>query len=101
MIIVHVHVRVKPESIEEFRAATIENARNSIKELGIARFDVFQQSDDPTHFLLVEIYRTSDAPAQHKATAHYQTWRDTVAEMMAESRTSIQYENVFPKDENW
>ena len=96
MIIVHVHVHVKPESVETFREATLENARNSIKEPGIACFDVLQQSDDPSRFLLIEIYRTPDAPAQHKATTHYGKWRDTVTPMMAEPRTSVRYERLSP-----
>jgi (4S)-4-hydroxy-5-phosphonooxypentane-2,3-dione isomerase len=101
MLIVHVHVHVKPESIEAFREASLENARNSVQEPGIARFDVLQQSGNPARFLLTEVYRTPEAPAQHKATAHYQVWRDTVANMMAEPRTSVQYRNVFPDDERW
>jgi (4S)-4-hydroxy-5-phosphonooxypentane-2,3-dione isomerase len=101
MLIVHVHVHVKPDSIALFRQATIQNARRSVEEPGIARFDVIQDLNDPARFILVEVYRTSAAPAQHKATAHYQTWRDTVADMMAEPRTSIQYSNVFPADEDW
>ena len=101
MFIVHVHVQVKPGSVEAFKAATIENARNSVQEPGVARFDVIQQQDDPTHFVLVEVYRTPDDPAKHKETAHYQTWRDTVAEMMAEPRSSAKYNNVFPADEGW
>ena len=101
MFIVHVHVHVKPEFVEAFREATLENARNSVKEPGIARFDVIQQLDDPTRFVLVEVYRTSEDPAKHKETAHYKRWRDTVAEMMAEPRTSIKYANVFPDDEGW
>ena len=101
MFIVHVHVHVKPKSIDAFREATMENARNSIQEPGIARFDVMQQMDDPTHFLLVEVYRTPDDPARHKETAHYQTWRDTVAEMMAEPRQSVKFANVFPNDAGW
>ena len=95
MLIVHVHVHVKPESVEAFRAATVENARQSVKEPGIARFDVVQQQDDPTRFVLVEVYRTADAPAKHKETAHYAKWRDAVAPMMAEPRTSVKYGNVF------
>jgi (4S)-4-hydroxy-5-phosphonooxypentane-2,3-dione isomerase len=101
MLIVHVHVHVKPDSIALFRQATIQNARRSVEEPGIARFDVIQDLNDPARFILVEVYRTPAAPAQHKATAHYQTWRDTVADMMAEPRTSIQYSNVFPADEDW
>ncbi|HUI06269.1 MAG TPA: putative quinol monooxygenase [Verrucomicrobiae bacterium] len=95
MLIVHVHVHVKPECVEAFRVATVENARQSVKEPGIARFDAVQQQDDPTRFVLVEVYRTADAPAQHKGTAHYAKWRDTVAPMMAEPRTSVKYGNVF------
>ncbi len=101
MLIVHVHVHVNPESVEAFRRATLENARNSVQEPGIARFDVLQELDDPTRFVLVEVYRTPDDPAKHKETAHYQTWRDTVAEMMAEPRSSVKYSNVFPEDPGW
>ncbi len=101
MLIVHVNVRVKPESVEAFKEATIENARQSIQEPGIARFDVIQQNDDPTRFVLVEVYRTAEAPAAHKETKHYQKWRDTVAEMMAEPRTSLKYSNLFPGDDSW
>ena len=98
MLIVQVHVHVKPEHIAAFQAATLANARASLGEPGIARFDVLQQTDDPTRFLLVEAYRTPDAPAAHKATAHYATWRDTVAPMMAEPRTSVKLANLFPAD---
>jgi len=101
MMVVHVHVHVKPEYVEAFRAATIENARNSVKEPGIARFDVIQQNDDPTRFILVEVYRTSEDPGRHKETAHYQAWRDAVAKMMAEPRTSVKYANLYPTDEGW
>ena len=101
MQIVLVHVHVKPESIEAFKIASMENARNSIQEPGIARFDVIQQSDDPTRFCLVEIYRTPEAPAQHKETTHYQKWRDTVADMMAEPRQGVKYSNVYPDESGW
>jgi quinol monooxygenase YgiN len=101
MHIVHVFVCVKPEQVEAFKAATIENARNSLKEPGIARFDVVQQQDDPTRFVLVEAYRTAEDPALHKETGHYQTWRDTVAEMMAEPRTAVKYTEVFPGEDGW
>ena len=98
MLVVHVHVHVKPESVEAFRNETIENATHSLKEPGIARFDVVQQADDPTRFTLVEAYRTAEAPAAHKATAHYARWRDAVAAMMAEPRTAVKYEGVFFQD---
>ena len=98
VLIVHVHVHVKLEFIEAFRDASIENARHSVLEAGIARFDVIQQTDDPARFLLVEIYRTVEATAQHKQTAHSAAWRDAVAPMMAEPRTSVKYANLFPPD---
>jgi (4S)-4-hydroxy-5-phosphonooxypentane-2,3-dione isomerase len=101
MLIVHVHVHVKAEAVEAFRLATIENARNSVQEPGIARFDVVQREDDPARFILVEVYRGPEAAAAHKETAHYQRWRDTVAGMMAEPRTSAKYANVFPEDQGW
>ena len=101
MQIVLVHVHVKPESVEAFKQASIENASNSVQEAGIARFDVIQQSDDPTRFILVEVYKSAEAPAAHKETAHYLRWRDTVVDMMAEPRQGIKYTNLFPNDENW
>jgi|ERR1700691_699862 len=99
MLIVHVHIHVKAESVETFRQATIANARQSVQELGIARFDLLQQADDPTRFLLIEAYRTAEAPARHRETEHYQTWRDAVAEMMAEPRIRVIYTGVFPDEE--
>jgi quinol monooxygenase YgiN len=101
MLIVHVAVHVKPEHVEAFKAATLENARHSVREIGIARFDVVQQTDDPTRFVLIEAYRTPEAPLAHKETAHYQLWRDTVAPMMAEPRTSVKHANVFPADDGF
>jgi len=101
MLAVHVHVHVKAERLEEFREATLANARASVAEPGIARFDVVQQTSDPTRFVLVEVYRTPEASAAHKATAHYAAWRDAVAPMMAEPRSSVQYRNLFPGDEGW
>jgi quinol monooxygenase YgiN len=101
MLIVHVQVRVRPEAVEAFKTATLANAKESVKEPGIARFDVSQQQDDPTRFVFVEVYRTADAPPAHKETKHYQTWRDTVAPMMAEPRSSVKLSNVFPPDEGW
>lgn len=98
MLIVHVHVKVKPDSVEAFRTATLANAQASRKEPGIARFDVLQQSDDPTRFVLSEAYRTLEAPAAHKETPHYAAWRDTVAGMMAETRQSVKFVNVHPPD---
>jgi autoinducer 2-degrading protein len=101
MLIVHVHVRVKPDRVGAFRAATIVNAGHSVREPGIARFDVIQQQDDPMEFVLVEVYRSTDAIAAHKDSAHYAVWRDTVAPLMAEPRTSVTYTNVCPDDDGW
>lgn len=101
MLIVHVHVRVKRESVEDFRQASTENARNSVKEPGMVRFAVIQQQDDATRFLLVEVYRTPEAAAAHKETAHYAKWRDAVAPMMAEPRSSVKFNAVFPDPQNW
>jgi (4S)-4-hydroxy-5-phosphonooxypentane-2,3-dione isomerase len=101
MLVVFVHVKVKPEFVEAFKAASIENARLSVQEPGIARFDVIQQVGKPGSFVLVEVYRTPDAPLEHKTTAHYQQWRDAVDPMMAEPRESVKYTNVFPDDPGW
>ena len=101
MLIVHVHVRVKPESVEAFREATLANARQSVTESGIARFDVVQHADDPTRFVLVEVYRTGEAPARHKETVHYQAWRDAVAPLMSEPRSSVKFLSVFPDEFGW
>ncbi len=101
LLVVHVHVHVKPEHVDGFREATLANARESVQEPGIARFDVIQEAEDKTRFVLVEVYRTAEAPAAHKETAHYLKWRDTVAPMMAEPRTSRKYVNCFPDDAGW
>jgi autoinducer 2-degrading protein len=101
MLVVHVHVQVKAENLEAFIAATIDNAAHSVNEPGIARFDVVQQQDDPTRFVLVEVYRTPEATAAHKETAHYARWRDAVAPLMAAPRTSVKFSPVFPKDAGW
>ncbi|HXJ60305.1 MAG TPA: putative quinol monooxygenase [Verrucomicrobiae bacterium] len=101
MLIVTVFVRVKPDAIEQFRVASLENAKQSVLEPGIARFDLLQQNDDPTRFVLIEAYRDANAPAKHKETAHYARWRDAVAPLMAEPRTSIKYQNCFPHDSAW
>jgi autoinducer 2-degrading protein len=101
MLIVHVHVHVKPEHIEAFKLATIENAANSVQEPGIARFDVVQQADDPSRFVLLEAYRDTDATAHHKATAHYHAWAEKVADMLAEPRSRVVYANIYPADQGW
>jgi quinol monooxygenase YgiN len=101
MLATLVHIHVKGDCVEAFKLATLENARHSVKEAGIARFDVLQQSEDPTRFTLVEVYRTAEAPAQHKETAHYKLWRDTVADMMAEPRLGVRHATVFPDDAGW
>ena len=101
MIVVHVFVHVKPECIEQFRRITVENASHSVKEPGIARFDVLQQADDPARFVLVEVYRDAEAPARHKETAHYQAWVAAAGDLLAEPRSRATYANVFPGDEGW
>jgi len=101
MFIVHVFVHVKEDRIEDFKKATLENARNSVKEPGVARFDVIEQQENPSRFVLVEVYRTAGDPAKHKETTHYKKWRDTVTEMLAEERTRVIYNNVFPDEKGW
>jgi (4S)-4-hydroxy-5-phosphonooxypentane-2,3-dione isomerase len=101
MLIVHVFVHVKPDAVEAFKAATQENARNSVKEPGVVRFDVIQQEDDPTRFVLMEIYRTAEDPARHKETAHYAKWRDAAEPLMAEPRRSVKYRALFPEPAAW
>ena len=101
MLVVHVHVRVKPEFIDAFQRASIDNARQSVQEPGIAQFDVVQQQDDPTRFVLVEVYRTRGIAAAHKATRHYEAWRDAVAPMMAEPRSSVKFNSLYPEDSGW
>jgi (4S)-4-hydroxy-5-phosphonooxypentane-2,3-dione isomerase len=102
MLVVHVHTRVRPGQADDFLAATLDNARASLTEPGVLRFDVIQDPGDPGHVVLVEVYRSDDAAAAHKQTAHYARWRDRVAEMMAEPRRSEKYSAVFPADgEGW
>ena len=101
MLVVHVHVHVRPECVEAFKQATLTNARSSLKEPGVARFDVVQQQGDPTRFVLVEVYRDAAAATAHKETKHYPVWRDAVAPMMAEPRRSVKFDNVFPEDAGW
>ena len=101
MLVVHVHVYVLPEAVEAFKAASLVNASNSVLEPGIARFDVIQDNEDPTHFVLNEVYRSVEATVAHKETAHYASWRDTVAPMMARPRTAVKFTNLFPADADW
>jgi quinol monooxygenase YgiN len=98
MIIVLVYVHVRPECVDAFRDASVENATHSMREPGVARFDVMQQNDDPERFVLLEVYRTAEDPARHKQTPHYAAWRDAVEPMMAEPRNSVKYTNAFPDD---
>jgi autoinducer 2-degrading protein len=101
MHIVLVHVHVKPESLAEFTDAIQDNARNSIQEPGIARFDILQSNDDPTRFVLVEVYRTPEDAKKHKETTHYLRWRERVENMMAEPRLGVPYKNILPADDGW
>lgn len=101
MLVTLVYIHVKAEYLEAFKAATLDNARNSVQEPGVARFDVIQQMDDPTRFVLIEAYRSEDAPAKHRETAHYLRWRDTVADMMAEPRNGVKHNSLFPAESEW
>lgn len=101
LLIVHVDVAVVPDRLEEFLAATLVNAAASRQEPGVVRFDLIADRADPSHVVLVEIYRDEAAAAAHKDTAHYATWRDTVAPMMARPRTSVKYVNHSPDDSGW
>lgn len=101
MFIVHVHIHVKPDCIEAFKTATLANARASVQEVGITRFDVLQRLDDPSWFALVEVYRSAEDPAKHRQTDHYATWVKTVAAMMAAPRSSEKYANLYPEEAGW
>jgi quinol monooxygenase YgiN len=101
MHIVHVFIHVKADKVEEFKATTLENIRGSLQEAGVARFDLIQETGDPTHFLLIEIYRTAEAAQEHKQTMHYNRWREAAEPLMAEPRTRIVYRNVFPDELGW
>lgn len=101
MLVVHVHVHVKAQHVAAFIAATRVNAEASLQEPGVARFDLVQQTDDASRFVLIEAYKTPEAPAQHKETAHYAAWRDAVADMMQSPRTSVKYESLSPEDARW
>jgi (4S)-4-hydroxy-5-phosphonooxypentane-2,3-dione isomerase len=101
MYIVHVSIHVKADKLEEFKAVSLDNAQHSIQEPGVARFDVIQEADRPTHFLLVEVYRSQEAAADHKKTAHYERWRVAVEPLLSEPRTRVLYRNVFPDERGW
>jgi autoinducer 2-degrading protein len=99
MHILHVHVHVKPEHLDAFQTATIENAGHSVQEPGCVRFDVIQQADDPTRFVLIEIYRDAESHAAHRETPHYHAWIERATDMLAEPRTRTVYRNVYPGDD--
>lgn len=101
MLIVNVHISVKPDMIDDFIKATKKNAAASIREPGIARFDFIREKDDPSRFILVEVYRDEEAPARHKETGHYKEWREIVETMMASPRESRKYINILPDDDGW
>jgi (4S)-4-hydroxy-5-phosphonooxypentane-2,3-dione isomerase len=101
MYIVLVHLHIKAEYNDQFKQATFENARNSIQEAGIIRFDVIQQIEDPDRFALIEVYRSPEDQLKHRETKHYQIWKDAVGEMMAEPRQGVKYESLFPDEPDW
>lgn len=101
MLVVHVDIHVVPAAIEDFKKASIENATASLGEPGVVRFDFIQREDDPARFMLIEVYRDPEAAAAHKQTEHYARWRDSVASMMAEPRSSGKYRALFPPPAGW
>ena len=101
MLIVHVFVQVLPGREMDFCQASLANAQASLLEPGIARFDVVQQADDPTRFVLVEAYRDDSAPAAHKETAHYKAWREAVEPWMAVPRSAVKYREIHPQAQAW
>jgi quinol monooxygenase YgiN len=101
MHIALVHVHVNHDAVAAFEAATEQNARHSRLEPGVARFDILQQHDDPTRFVLFEVYKDQEAAIAHKATAHYLTWRDTVAPLMAEPRVGVVHQERSPDERGW
>jgi len=101
MLVVHVHVNVKPEHLDAFLAETRRNAAASLEEPGVRRFDVLQAEGDGTHVVLNEVYVDQSAADAHKKTAHYARWRDAVGAMMAEPRTSTRFVSVFPAGDGW
>ena len=101
MNIVVVSIHLRADRVDEFRTITLENAQNSLKEPGVRRFDFIQRVDDRTRFLLIEVYRSEAAIAQHKQTPHYNRWREAVEPLLAEPRTRVVYGNIFPDDTGW
>ena len=99
MLIIHVQAHVNPEDVDAFCRAAVENARAGIGEPGIVRFDVLQQIDDPTCFVLVQVYRDEDSAVRHQQKDHYSRWQGMVAGMLAEPQTLVRYSSVFPWDE--
>ena len=101
MLVVHVHVRVKPDDVEAFLAESRRNAAASLQEPGVRRFDVLQDEGDPAHVVLNEVYVDQAAADAHKQTDHYARWRDAVADMMAQPRASTRFTALFPEEEGW
>lgn len=101
MLIYMVHVNVRDGDIQAFIKATTENAKKSINEPGIIRFDICQQDEDPKRFLMIEVYKDKDAVDAHKATSHYLKWRDAVEPMMADKRLGVRYKEIFPDISSW
>ncbi|MBI9051855.1 MAG: antibiotic biosynthesis monooxygenase [Anaerolineaceae bacterium] len=101
MIVVNVYIHIKNEFVNEFIAATLENVAGSNQEPGVARFEFHQMVEDPTRFLLMEVYKDQDAAVAHKQTAHYLAWRDTVVDMMAEDRQGVKFNLLAPEDVIW
>ena len=98
MIVTCVHVNVKPENIQDFIRAIVENHKGSVLEPGNLRFDVLQKADDPCRFMVYEAYKSGEAAALHKTTPHYLKWRDTVKDYMADTRQGVRYNIIEPSD---
>jgi autoinducer 2-degrading protein len=96
MLVVIVHCHVKPEYVEAFADACRTNHAGSVQEPGVRRFDVLQERDDPTRFVLYEWYADDADAVAHKDTAHYATWRDATAHMFQEPRHGVRYDGLEP-----
>jgi autoinducer 2-degrading protein len=97
--VVAVTIFVKPEHLDAFKAATLDNARNTRKEPGNVRFDVLQAEDDPTRFLLYEAYHAKDGFTGHQQTEHYLRWKQAVTDWMAQPRQGVKHSSLFFGDE--
>lgn len=101
MLILEVNINVKPDQVDAFITATIQNCQNSRKEAGVLRFELYQDAENPAHFTLLEVYRDAAAQASHKQTGHYEQWRLAAEPLMSEPRRRTLYKNISPSDAEW